>query len=50
MNATAMKPKTEVPQPTPKESYIAFPANGSNAPMSDRSTVEAADTEAAYLV
>jgi len=45
-----MKPSSDVPQPTPKESYRLFPANGSNAPINERNIVVAAEADAAYTV
>lgn len=45
--ASAMKASREFPHPSPKASYIDGPANGSRAPISDRSAVLAAVTDAA---
>lgn len=47
MKATAMKPRSDVPQPKPSELYMLLPASGSTAPKSDRKTVDEAVTEAA---
>jgi len=48
--ATAMNPSTEVPQPRPKDSYMAGPASGNKAPNRDRNTVLAARADAEYMV
>jgi hypothetical protein len=45
--ATAMKPRSDVPHPTPRASYMLFPANGSSAPRRERETIAAAVAEAA---
>lgn len=50
IKAMTMKPSSDVPQPTPKESYRLFPANGSNAPINERNIVVAAEADAAYTV
>jgi hypothetical protein len=47
MKATATNPRTELPQPRPKASYIDGPANGNSAPTRQRKMVLAAVTEAA---
>ena len=47
MKATAMKPRTDVPHPSPNALYMLLPAKGSSAPRRERKTVDAADTEAA---
>lgn len=47
MKATAIKPRSDVPQPSPMALYMLLPARGSSAPTRDRRTVAAADTEAA---
>jgi hypothetical protein len=50
MKATAMKPRTDVPQPIPKAEYMLFPARGSRAPNNERNTVFAAVADAANVV
>lgn len=47
INPIAMKPRTELPHPSPSALYMLGPARGRKAPKSDRETVRAAMAEAA---
>lgn len=47
INMKAMKPRIELPHPSPSASYILGPARGRKAPKSDLETVRAATAEAA---
>jgi hypothetical protein len=50
MKATAMKPNTDVPHTMLNASYMLLPANGISAFRRERKTVDAAETEAAWMV